>query len=70
MISIETPFHMASVSKVVTHIGVFKMIRLGLIDLNTDTNNYLEFEIKNLSLYKDSLYIYVIKMYHIRQLVH
>ncbi len=45
--SIHTPFHIASVSKTVTNLAVFKLVESGKIDLNTDINTYLPFEVKN-----------------------
>ncbi len=43
--TITTPFHIASVSKTVTNLAVFKLVEAGSIDLNTDINHYLPFEI-------------------------
>ena len=34
--SIQTPFHIASVSKTVTNLAIFKLVESGKIDLNTD----------------------------------
>lgn len=45
--SINTPFHIASVSKTVTNLAIFKLVESGKIDLNTDINEYLPFEVKN-----------------------
>lgn len=45
--TINTPFHIASVSKTVTNLAVFKLVESGEIDLNTDINEYLPFEVKN-----------------------
>ena len=45
--SVNTPFHIASVSKTVTNLAVFKLVELEKIDLNTDINKYLPFEVKN-----------------------
>jgi CubicO group peptidase (beta-lactamase class C family) len=45
--SINTPFHIASVSKTVTNLAVFKLVESEKIDLNTDINKYLPFEVKN-----------------------
>lgn len=45
--TIKTPFHIASVSKIVTNLAVFKLLEEGKIDLNTDINEYLDFEVKN-----------------------
>lgn len=45
--TINTPFHIASVSKTVTNLAVFKLVELEKIDLNTDINEYLPFEVKN-----------------------
>ncbi len=45
--SINTPFHIASISKVVTNLAVFKLIEANKLDLNTDINEYLPFEVKN-----------------------
>lgn len=43
----NTPFHIASVSKTVTNLAVFKLVESEKIDLNTDINEYLPFEVKN-----------------------
>ena len=43
--SINTPFHIASVSKTVTNLAIFKLVESGKIDLNTDINEYLPFEV-------------------------
>ena len=45
--SINTPFHIASVSKTVTNMAIFKLVESGKIDLNADINEYLPFEVKN-----------------------
>lgn len=45
--NINTPFHIASVSKTVTNMAVFKLVELGKIDLNTNINEYLPFKVKN-----------------------
>ncbi len=45
--TINTPFHIASVSKTVTNMVVFKLIELGKIDLKADINNYLPFKVEN-----------------------
>ena len=45
--TINTPFHIASVSKTVTNLAIFKLVESGKIDLNTDINNYLPFKVKN-----------------------
>lgn len=45
--SVNTPFHIASVSKTVTNLAVFKLVELEKLDLNTDINKYLPFEVKN-----------------------
>ncbi len=45
--TIETPFHIASVSKTVTNLAVFKLVESGKLDLITDINKYLQFEVKN-----------------------
>ncbi len=43
----NTSFHIASVSKTVTNLAVFKLVESGKIDLNVDINEYLPFEVKN-----------------------
>lgn len=45
--TVNTPFHIASVSKTVTNLAVFKLVESGKIDLNTDINKYVPFEVKN-----------------------
>lgn len=45
--TIETPFHIASVSKIVTCLAVFKLVEEGKLDLETDINEYIDFEVKN-----------------------
>lgn len=45
--SVNTPFHIASVSKTVTNLAIFKLVESGKIELNTDINEYLPFEVKN-----------------------
>lgn len=45
--TIHTPFHIASVSKTVTNLAVFKLVESEQLDLNTDINKYLPFEVKN-----------------------
>jgi CubicO group peptidase (beta-lactamase class C family) len=45
--TIYTPFHIASVSKTVTNLAVFKLVESGKLDLITDINEYLHFEVKN-----------------------
>lgn len=45
--SVNTPFHIASVSKTVTNLAVFKLLEYEKIDMNTDINKYLPFEVKN-----------------------
>lgn len=43
----NTPFHIASVSKTVTNLAIFKLVESGKIGLNVDINKYLPFEVKN-----------------------
>ena len=45
--TVNTPFHIASVSKTVTNMAVFKLIELGKIDLKTNVNKYLPFKVIN-----------------------
>ena len=45
--TVSTPFHIASVSKTVTNIAVFKLVEMGKIDLKVDINTYLPFKVKN-----------------------
>ncbi|MFK7925369.1 MAG: serine hydrolase domain-containing protein [Bacteroidia bacterium] len=45
--SVNTPFHIASVSKTVTNLAIFKLVESGKIELNTDINQYLPFEVKS-----------------------
>lgn len=46
--NINTPFHIASVSKTVTNLAIFKLVETGKIDLETDINKYIPFSVKNL----------------------
>lgn len=46
-VTINTPFQIASVSKTVTNLAVFKLVESKKIDLHSDINKYLPFEIKN-----------------------
>jgi len=41
--SVNTPFHIASVSTTVTNLVVFKLVEFEKIDLNTDINNIFTF---------------------------
>lgn len=43
----NTSFHIASVSKTVTNLAIFKLVETGKIDLKTDINKYLTFSVKN-----------------------
>jgi CubicO group peptidase (beta-lactamase class C family) len=45
--TIDTPFHIASVSKTVTSMAVFHLIQAGKIQLNDNINKYLPFTITN-----------------------
>tara|TARA_R110002073_G_scaffold216229_2_gene376450 strand:+ start:14266 stop:15366 length:1101 start_codon:yes stop_codon:yes gene_type:complete len=45
--NLHTPFHIASVSKTVTNMAVFKLVEQGKIDLKTDVSTYLPFQVKN-----------------------
>lgn len=45
--TINTSFQIASVSKIVTTLAVFKLVELNKIDLTADINQYLPFEVKN-----------------------
>ncbi|MGB4839005.1 MAG: serine hydrolase domain-containing protein [Saprospiraceae bacterium] len=45
--TIVTPFHIASVSKTVTNLAVFKLVESGKLDLNKNINEYLPFVVKN-----------------------
>lgn len=44
---INTSFHIASVSKIVTNLAIFKLVETGKIDLEADINEYLSFSVKN-----------------------
>lgn len=55
--TINTSFHIASVSKTVTNIAVFKLWELGKIDINYDVNRYLPFTVKNPHYSNDSITI-------------
>lgn len=46
-VTINTPFHVASVSKTVTGMAVFKLVEMGKIDLQSDVSAYLPFQVKN-----------------------
>jgi len=43
----NTAFQIASVSKIVTCLAIFKLVEQGKIDLHTDINQYLPFSVKN-----------------------
>jgi hypothetical protein len=45
--SVNTPFHIVSVSKTVTNLAIFKLVVSDKIDLNADINTYVPFEIQN-----------------------
>lgn len=45
--TVNTPFHIASVSKTVTNLAVFNLVESGKIELESDINAYLPFEVKN-----------------------
>lgn len=45
--NIHTPFHIASVSKTVTNMAVFKLVESGKLDLNENINKYLPFKVEN-----------------------
>jgi len=53
--TINTPFQIASVSKTVTNLAVFKLVELGKIELSDDVNNYLPFSVKNPHFSNDSI---------------
>jgi len=43
----NTSFHIASVSKTVTNLAIFKLVETGKINLKTNINEYLTFSVKN-----------------------
>jgi len=45
--TVHTSFHIASVSKTVTNLAIFKMVEEGKIDLEADINNYLPFKVQH-----------------------
>jgi CubicO group peptidase (beta-lactamase class C family) len=45
--TIHTPFHVASISKTVTNLAIFKLVESAKIDVDTDINNYLPFQVTN-----------------------
>lgn len=45
--TINTSFHLASVSKTITNLAIFKLVEQNKINLNTNINKYLPFEIQN-----------------------
>lgn len=49
----NTSFHIASVSKIVTNLAIFKLVETGEINLKTDINEYLPFSVKNPHYPKD-----------------
>lgn len=53
--SINSPFQIASVSKTVTNMAVFKLVESGQVDLDSDINNYLPFTVKNPHYPDDSI---------------
>ncbi len=54
-ITIHTAFHIASVSKTVTNMAIFKLVETKRIDLEADINDYLPFTIKNPHLPEDKI---------------
>ena len=46
-VSINTPFHIASVSKTVTNLAIFKLVEEGKIDLTVNISQYLPFDVVN-----------------------
>lgn len=53
--TVDTPFEVASVSKTVINLAVFKLVELGKIDLDKDVNHYLPFKVKNPYMPKDKI---------------
>ena len=47
LINDNTLFKVASISKIITTIGVLKLYEKGLLDLDSNINDYLDFEITN-----------------------
>ena len=47
LINNNTLFKVASISKIITTIGVLKLYEKGLLDLDSNINDYLDFEITN-----------------------
>lgn len=45
--TVNTAFHLASVSKTITNLAIFKLVEQNKINLNVDVNKYLPFEIQN-----------------------
>ena len=46
-VSINTPFHIGSVSKTVINLAIFKLVESGKIDLESDITSYLSFRVNN-----------------------
>ncbi|OGO75354.1 MAG: hypothetical protein A2203_09870 [Chromatiales bacterium RIFOXYA1_FULL_46_5] len=53
--TVDTPFHVASVSKTVTNMVVFHMVQSGKIRLHENINNYLPFNVINPHHPKDQI---------------
>ena len=53
--SINTPYAIGSVSKVITSLAVFKLVEQGKISLEEDINKYLPFNIQNPHIPKDRI---------------
>lgn len=45
--TVNTPFHIASVSKIVTLLAIFNLVESEKIDLDTDISDYLSFKVVN-----------------------
>lgn len=43
----DTPFRIASISKLITALGVLKLVERNMLDLDTPINHYLDFKIEN-----------------------
>ena len=61
---LNTPFHIASVSKTVTSLAIFLLVESGKLDLQKDINGYLPFQIINPHHPTDTITIHQLLNHH------
>jgi CubicO group peptidase (beta-lactamase class C family) len=64
MATINTPFEVASVSKTVVNLAIFKLVALGKINVDKDVNRYLPFKVKNPHLPKEKITVAELLNHH------